>query len=176
MTKRDRLRRVTLLCCAFARNLAYYRAGWDGGRPKSRAEFWVTANGNFIDIAVLEWCKLFIDTKNRKPAEHRWEVVATDKAQFEAELLQAVGADQLKALKVEVRTYRNKFVAHLDDEKVMNIPHLDTGRASVWFYFGYIRDHEAQPADLAGLPADLDDYYWASEREARQVYGALCGK
>jgi hypothetical protein len=29
LTRRDRLRRVTLLCCHFARNLAYHRAGLD---------------------------------------------------------------------------------------------------------------------------------------------------
>jgi hypothetical protein len=28
-------------------------------------QFWVIINGNFLDIAVLEWCKLFGDTRGK---------------------------------------------------------------------------------------------------------------
>jgi hypothetical protein len=38
------------LCAGFARNMAYYRAAHD---RLTR----ITIDGNFIDMAVIEWCK-----------------------------------------------------------------------------------------------------------------------
>jgi hypothetical protein len=78
---RDRVRRVVLLCCAFARNVAYYRAGWaDRAQPllselHPHASFWRQVNGNFLDMAVLDWCKLFGDPKEtprKRLAKHHW--------------------------------------------------------------------------------------------------------
>lgn len=45
--------------------MAYYRASWEKGKPHADKNFWVGANGNFIEIAVLEWCKLFGDKKRK---------------------------------------------------------------------------------------------------------------
>ncbi|HKI44605.1 MAG TPA: hypothetical protein VKA08_04635, partial [Balneolales bacterium] len=75
MNENQRLRRVALLCAHFMRNLAYYRAGWGDGALKKKTEFWITVNGNFYDICVLEWCKLFAD-KNDK---HCWLKLIEDK-------------------------------------------------------------------------------------------------
>jgi hypothetical protein len=62
----------------FLANLAYYRA-WNAARADRRREqFWRALNGNFIDIAVLEWCKLFGDLK----APHHWSKCVTDQAAF----------------------------------------------------------------------------------------------
>ena len=67
LSRRDRLRRVALLCCAFARNVAFYRTGMaDEAQPllsqyHRAASFWRQVNSNFFDMAVLEWCKLFGD-------------------------------------------------------------------------------------------------------------------
>jgi hypothetical protein len=61
MSRKDRLRRVALLCAHFTRNLAYYRAAQDR-IARTSPEFWRTVYSNFLDIAVLEWCKLFDDS------------------------------------------------------------------------------------------------------------------
>jgi len=82
VTRRDRLRRVVLLCVHFSRNLAYYRAGHDR-LTNASPSFWITIDGNFLDMAVMEWCKLFGDQKGR----HSWVKVVTDPSRFEAELL-----------------------------------------------------------------------------------------
>ena len=68
LTKRERWRRVVLLCCHFMRNLAYYRVGHPGEPRPTNREFWLTVNGNFIDQCALEWCKLFGDLRG----EHAW--------------------------------------------------------------------------------------------------------
>ena len=69
-----------------------------------------------------------------------------------------------------MRSYRDKFLAHLDSEEVMNIPSLDVAKRAVWFYHGYVVAHEADPEDLANLPLSLDAGYKQAEQEARAVY------
>ena len=54
LTHDQRLRRCMILCCGVARNLAYHRARREGGGLARRGEdFWNTADGNCIDMAVL---------------------------------------------------------------------------------------------------------------------------
>lgn len=170
LSRRDRLRRVVILCRNFARNLAYYRTGQrpeyesllDPAHPQ--VNFWRVMNGNCIDICVLEWCKLFADTKGK----HHWGKIVTDHVGFKAGLLSHLGLDEagfdqeIEAMKV----YRDKFVAHLDSERTMNIPVLDIARQSAWFYHAHIVAGEVQPGDLSGLPLELDTGYTQCEAEA----------
>jgi hypothetical protein len=78
LTRRERLRRVVILCCQFIRNLAYYRVGgqyptgWKAPPLQPTASFWRIVNGNFIDACVLEWCKLLGDTKG----QHCWDRIS----------------------------------------------------------------------------------------------------
>ena len=82
MTRRDRLRRAVIVCTSFVRNLAYYRAchGQHGSPLLAEAHpqvsFWRQANANFLDVSVLEWCKLFGEPKG----EHGWRLIVTDPA------------------------------------------------------------------------------------------------
>jgi hypothetical protein len=166
--KRDRLRRVVILCEHFVRNLAYYRAGHDG-LSKASPQFWVTVNTNFIDMAVIEWCKLFGDRRGR----HFWGDVLTDASRFEAEMLRHLGitAPEFAGYVNEMRTYRDKFLAHLDDLNVMNVPFLEPAKAAVEFYHGHVVRYEAVAGDLDGLPTDLADYYCHCFDEAQTIYG-----
>ncbi len=78
-------------------------------------------------MAVMEWCKLFGSRKDR----HCWAKVVTDPSRFEAELRLHLGisGNTLSGYINEMRTYRNKFLAHLDDLLVMDIPFLDRAQA-----------------------------------------------
>ncbi len=79
MPRKDRLRRVMILCCSCARNIAYYRVAWDEeyrhllNLPNPYPNFWRAANNNFIDMCVLEWCKLFADMQGK----HHWSKIVT---------------------------------------------------------------------------------------------------
>jgi hypothetical protein len=170
LTKRDQYRRATLLCCHFVRNLAYQHAGTQSMiELKEWGDFWTTVNNNFLNSCVLEWCKLFVDTKNGKTGEHRWDNVVADKVRFEAELYQHINQTQFQRLINEMRTARNKFIAHLDDQNVEYTPHMDIAKAAVQFYLSYIVN-EANPGDLVGLPIDLNDYYSSCYQEAQKIY------
>jgi hypothetical protein len=171
LTKRDQYRRAALLCCHFARNLAYRRAGKQSINELTESgEFWTTVHNNFLNTCVLEWCKLFVDTKGRKPGEHRWDNVVDDKARFETELYQHINEAQFKRLVDEMRTARDKFIPHLDDQNVECTPHMGIAKAAVEFYHIYIVN-EANPGYLAGVPTDLNDHYSACYQEAQKIYG-----
>jgi hypothetical protein len=173
LSRRDRLRRVVILCRNFAVNLAYYRAGrrveyLHLQDYQKRGNFWRAISGNFIDICVLEWCKLFADSKGK----HHWSKVVSDPADFKTQLFKHLGIDEAAFQKeIEmIRRYRDKFLAHLDSDEIMNIPALDIAKKAVWFYHSYVVQHEAQPGDLAGLPLELDAGYAQCENEARAIY------
>jgi hypothetical protein len=73
LTTEDRVRRTAILCEHCLRNIAFYRAGWyRQSKIRVSRQFWIGANGNFMDIAVLEWCKLFADAKG----QHHWSIVS----------------------------------------------------------------------------------------------------
>jgi hypothetical protein len=177
LTRRERLRRVVLLCCHFTRNLAFYRVGRPGEPRSPNREFWVTVNGNFLDECVLEWCKLLGDTRG----DHYWKQVVSDAEKFEMELLQNLGMDaaEFESYRNEMREYRDKFLAHLDSLREIKFPKLNIAKASVEFYHAYIADHESEAGDLAAqagqraLPAttaELRNYFDQCEAEAVRVY------
>jgi hypothetical protein len=176
LTRRERLRRVTLLCCHFMRNLAYYRVSHPGEPRSPNRDFWVTVDGNFLDQCVLEWCKLLADER----AQHHWMAVTSGADRFKNELLACLRLDAtaFQDYRNEMREYRDKFVAHLDQLRVMQVPRLETAKASVEFYHAYVVDNEAQAGDLYGLPntaALLREYYDRCTAEAERVYRHIDG-
>jgi hypothetical protein len=149
LLRRDRIRRVGLLCCAFARNVAFYRAGWaDHAQPllserHPKGSFWRQVNSNFFDMAVLDWCKLFGDPKEiprKKLGKHHWRRVVSDPNGFEIRLLAQLSTDAegFAALIAKMRGYRDKFVAHLDNERIMYLPELEAAHIAVTFYYRHI--------------------------------------
>lgn len=162
MISRKRVRRVGILCCHCVRNIAYYRGGWINGAFVSNEDFWKNTNSNFIDIAVLEWCKLFADRNGK----HHWKKVVLYSDEFRSDLFQEVGVTEDEFLEQlrKTKKYRDKFVAHLDDDLRMNIPELDLLLSSTKFLFRKIR--EIYPDFLIGVPDDMGSFY-----EDRLAYG-----
>lgn len=140
MTRSQHLRRVAILCCHCLRNLAFYKAGWENGKFKFKGQFWVNANGNFIDIAVLEWCKLFADNRGK----HFWRKVISDDVTFERDLLAELGLTETEFDDYvnQMRTYRDKFIAHLDSDEVMHIPLIQTAVNGAVYLYDYLLENE----------------------------------
>jgi hypothetical protein len=176
MPRKNRLRRVVIVCCSFARNLAYYRGAWDQeychllNLPHPYPNCWRAANNNCIDMCVLEWCKLFAD---RQGKHHRSKMVTSmPTSVFEESMLRHLGleADAFKEEIRGMRHLRDKFIAHLDSDYTGTIPWLDVPKKAVWFYHAHIVNHEANAGDLTGLPLDLEPGYKQTEDEARAMY------
>jgi hypothetical protein len=185
LSRRERLRRVVVVCCSFARNVAYHRAG-QAGQAKSllsmhhpEVSFWRQVNANFFDIAVLDWCKLFGDPKEvprKRVGKHHWRRVVSDPDAFERGLLGhlSMNGTGFAAVIGEMRRFRDEFVAHLDDGLVMYVPKLDAASEAVAYYHRHIAEHEAQPGELTGLPTpqDYEPGLRQCEEEAARVYAA----
>lgn len=154
MDRETRLRRVGILCCHFARNLAYYKSGCDGEDIKAQDQFWISINGNFLDIAVLEWCKLFGDYKDK----HHWKKVAHTDSQFKERMFEELQIKQtdLDRIHGSIKAYRDKFVAHLDSEETMNIPKISEGFEMVCFYYKEVKSLCNRISDW---PESLESFY-----------------
>lgn len=157
MPREQRLRRVLICCCAVIRNVAYYRGGWRDGRPVFTSNIERTINSNFMDMAVLEWCKLFGEQRHE---QQHWQRVLTDIEQrklFKHGLLAAL---KLSSRDWNAQTqgcirYRSDFIAHLGSEPTMHAPLLDPVWQSAAFYYEFLRNREMPHVD----PTDIHGFY-----------------
>lgn len=166
MTKNQRARRVAILCCHCARNAAYCRAGWERNRLVANDDFWVSANGNFLDLAVLEWCKLFTERRGK----HHWRKVVPEPAAFLPALYVKlkVKKDLFEKHCAEMKTYRDKFVAHLDEDVRMHIPNLTMAINSVVYLYAVVRDE--YDGVLSDGPTSLRQFYRERLAHGRSPY------
>jgi len=168
MERKKFLRMVATLCLYCLRHMAYYRAGWNGGSLILRTQFWVAVNGNFIDICVLEWCKLFGDLRGK----HSWKRAVSDPKSFQGGLLQDLELTEAEfnAYVVEMRTYRDKYVAHLDLVERFDIPTLDIAKKSVVYLYNYLLAREDQGGFFSDAPRDVSRFYENAFKEGLSVY------
>jgi hypothetical protein len=157
MTRKQLLRRAGIICCHFLRNLAFYKAGWRKGVFVSREQFWINANGNFLEICVLEWCKIFGNKSDR----YYYEKIVSDKVRFYRGLLCFVGCEKkdFESYVKELKKYRDKFVAHLDVEKIMYIPDLRMARKSISYFYIYLLTHEEVDGCFSDAPSKMSKFY-----------------
>lgn len=170
MDRDKKLRRSILLCSHFTRNLAYYRAGWKDGSLKRDDPFWKTLNSNFLDICVLEWCKLFGDHKDK----YHWKNIMDYPSKFKQEMFQELNIKQadFDGIWASIKSLRDKFVAHLDNKEIMNIPQFDLALSLVIFFHKKAVKSLVNEKSLEGLPRDLKAFYDACYTEAEKKYKA----
>lgn len=168
MDRNTRVRRAVIVCEHFTRNLAYYRAGWSDGKFIKDSECWKAANSNFLDICILEWCKLF----GEKKGLHGWRKIYPDNKAFKQEMFASLKINQTTIDQVDgsIRHYRNKFVAHLDSDTIMKIPKLDLAKSTVEFYHAKLVQECEGTQILQGRITDLKPYYEKSFKEAELFY------
>jgi hypothetical protein len=168
MDRVERLRRVGLLCCSFARNCAYYKAGWVETKTTATNEFWLTVQSNFLDTAVLEWLKLFGDFKDK----HHWKKIVECSEEFKLEMLSSCNITQtdLAEHRNQFKDYRDKFIAHLDSEQTMKIPLLDTALELTEYYYQYVA-RELGAIGLANLPIEFSEYYEKCFSDSKRYFG-----
>jgi hypothetical protein len=169
MTRRQRLRRVAIICCHCLRNLAFYRVGRPGGGLVFKEHFWINVNNNFLDICVLEWCKVFGD----KRGMHYWGKVISDPVSFYNGLLHTLKMTdaQFNIYTTEMRSYRDKFVAHLDSEEIMHIPTLTVTGKSISYLYDYLRAHEDEGNFFIDAPIKASAFYEDRMKEGKSIYG-----
>jgi len=126
--------------------------------------FWRVIYGNLLDVAVLEWCKIF--GTNAEPAH--WKKIVTDHDAFQKDLLALLKIDKATWTMYwdELKNYRNKSIAHHCKEGgPENYPKLDLALESSYYYYAYLIK-ELRVFGRSKFPDDLREY---SEKFARQA-------
>ena len=169
MRKVTRLRRVALLCYHFVRNYAYYKAGWGNNISMAKNSFWLTIQGNFLDIAVLEWIKLFGNHKDK----HHWKKIVKEDclSKFKSDMLKdcKLTNDKFSQLRDIIKNYRDSFVAHLDSDENMNIPHLAEALKLTQYYYMYVLGILGKD-ERVGLPENIESYYINCFKESAHYF------
>ncbi len=137
--------------------------------PEPKLNFWRLVLGNQLDIAVLEWCKVF---GSHAEATHWKNVVpVTEHDQYRIDLLTSLGvnADDWSSYWEEMKEYRDNLVAHhIEAAKVPNYPKLDLALHSSFFHYKYVIG-KLRALNETRYPNDLQAYYGAFEAQAREI-------
>ena len=148
--------------------MAYYRAGRIVNDINFNSNFWNTVNGNFLDVCVLEWLKLF----GEKNGKQSWENVITENDVFKKDLLKTLNIteDEFSLYINQMRKYRDKFIAHLDSDKVADIPNLQIALESAIHFYNYLLANEEENDCFIDAPIEASIYYSSMQLEAQIVY------
>ena len=78
---------------------------------------------------------------------------------------------EFNAYVVEMKTYRDRYVAHLDSVERFDIPKLDIAKKSVVYFYSYLLAREDQGGYFNDAPRDPSRFYEDVLREGLSVYG-----
>ena len=124
--------------------------------------FWRVMYGNLLDVAVVEWCKLF-GSDNEHHQHVHWKNVFRDQEGFRAGLLRHVGVTRKAwhAYWNEMKTYRDMSAAHLDSNrrtKVRRFTELGQALTSSAYYYGKAVEELRRRGAGLHYPDDLKAY------------------
>lgn len=145
------------------RNVAHHRS-LESFKDDSDQNYWILVFNNFLDIAVLEWCKAF---GSKSEATH-WSKHAADPDSFRAGLFHKLGIseDEWGVYWEGIKNYRDEVVAHHESAtKVTHYP--DFGYAlQACFYYYDILIKQLRLLGVSDYPDNLEDYYKRSLAQA----------
>ncbi|MDO8777356.1 MAG: hypothetical protein Q7K57_53310 [Burkholderiaceae bacterium] len=137
--------------------------------PEPALNFWRLIHGNQLDIAVLEWCKVF---GSDGEATHWKKIIAPnehDKFRNDLFALLGITADTWATYWNEMKGYRDNLVAHhIEMNKPSNYPVLDIALKASFFYYTYLIK-ELRLLGEKRYPDDLEAYCSAFEEQAIEI-------
>lgn len=147
-------RRVLKICNLFVFNYAYFKSGWDQNKFKGSNDFWISLNNNFYDICILEWCKLFGSNSETL----HWKKIVFNKKDFKLRLFRDLNITQedLNLLHETTKVLRDKFIAHIDNDKYLYRPNLGLALKIIYYLYKEIFN---LCSDTNGFPEDLEAIY-----------------
>jgi len=167
LIQRERTWRTMQIAISCINNIAAYKANWQkiDGVDKLIVDrhFWVLMNGNFLNVAVLDWCKLFAESNGK----HHWS--CSFKNEWKEQLFARMAMSQSKFKKELglVNEYRSKFVAHLDDPIAMNYPNTNFMLDSVSYLHDCLKTNFETKRFFVGY------YKFAEELYASRIEAAI---
>jgi hypothetical protein len=139
--------------------------------PNPSLNFWRIQYGNLMDLAVIDWCKLFgSDDAERQPIH--WKNIADDQSSFRDALLKALAMtyEEWQSYWRDMKKYRDFNAAHHDPRRaeIATYPVLDKALDSAFFYFEYVQQ-EMQKQGTSLPPANIRTYATDFEAECLKV-------
>ena len=139
--------------------------------PDPALNFWRTQYGCLLDMAVLEWCKLF-GSDDKEYQQVHWKNIFSDEDGFRAGLFSSLKIKQedWAAYWTEMKNYRDQHVAHLDFNRrdVNHYPKLDHALSSAAYYYSRLI-HDLRKQGESSFPDDLAAFYDKFKVEAQQI-------
>jgi hypothetical protein len=138
------------------RNIAQYRS-LEPFKDEFEQNYWILILNNFLDIATLEWCKVF---GSRSEATH-WSSLVEDIEGFRNGMLEKLGVSQAEwdAYWENIKNYRDQVVAH--HQRTSDVSHYpDFGHALVsCFYYYEILIKQLRAFRVYDYPDNLEEYF-----------------
>lgn len=161
MSADDLLKNAVRIVAAVVRNIHLKRVLHDT-HPEPRLNFWRLIYGNCLDMAVIDWCKLF--GSDKEPVHWKNVVPEADHDNFRAGLLSALGlsAGEWHEQRRRIKAYRDNLAAHFDvgfirRETDLRWPDLTMPLSATYFYYDWLRAMmDRKIAD--SYPTDIRDY------------------
>lgn len=169
--QQQRKRRVARLCIYCIKQIAFKRSGRKELFRDPRNQFLVAIDGNFLDMCVIEWCKIFGDKKSK----HHWKNVVTDHNIFFSGLLDNLRykGEEFDNYILQMKEYRDKHVAHLDDNTTGYYPELNITKESCFYLYDYLLKNEYDPNCFYDAPEDIRHCFSESLEEGNRIYSSI---
>ncbi|MBF3882713.1 hypothetical protein ISG07_04815 [Burkholderia pseudomallei] len=169
MTREQIVERHIQLCWSFVRTALVKRVVHEV-LPQTRIDFWRIIQGGTLDLAVIEWCKLF---GNRDEDTHWTQLIPeTDHNKFRSDLRAAVGMNEAGWDKYwhSMMAYRNEVAAHHDlDPGTSHYPSFDVALEAVYHYYNTYLFSEWAIKPQTKYPPDMREYAKGYQEELRKV-------
>jgi len=159
--------KVLELCARFLKNLAFYRTGWEEKGKRFAGEPRSTFNANCFEHCYLDWCKLF----GASGQKHHWQRVVSNQEKFKDGLCVALKCDwsAFAAFVKEMRTVRDKVVAHQDVYDEIPTPRLDNALQAVCYLVSYVCENEVEGI-IVRNQFDPDERYKACQEKGEEFW------
>ncbi|MGR3318990.1 MAG: hypothetical protein ACUZ8O_10995 [Candidatus Anammoxibacter sp.] len=147
------------------RNIAYHRSLHEY-KDDFVQNYWVYIYNNFLDISVLEWCKVF---GSRAEATH-WSNHVNDVDIFREELLTHLCLSQIEWEEYwnHLKTYRDCGVAHhIHNPDITNYPDFDNALKVSYFYYDIVIQ-ELRSLNVYDYPDNLQSYFDSCLDQAKE--------
>lgn len=158
-------------------NIAYYKAGWEGKDNERKLilnnnDFWIRINGNFLDMATIEWFKLFLDkNSNNEYGDHHWKsIFIVDHHKWKEAMFISINETEetFESSALKILNYRNKFLAHRDSaSNKLYFPQTDIMKSTCFYLFNQLLKNTGR--NYSGYQTSIEDYYEMEFEMAKSI-------
>ena len=142
--------------------------------PDPKLNFWRIIYGTQLDMAVIEWCKLFgSDHEEHQPVHWKNTIPEKERDQFRNDLFKhlKLTPEKFREYWETVKNYRDNHAAHFNSEWLKpenkpKYPTLDVALEASYFYYPYLLNEFKKRGIEHHYPLDIREY---SERFSKQA-------